>query len=60
MSAPFLHRLTYFLGFSMELLPADDARAAPSACAPTTLSMAMPLPTTYPRSPSAAQGRARW
>eukprot|EP00962_Isochrysis_galbana_P027127 scaffold8491_cov138-Isochrysis_galbana.AAC.2 len=34
----------------MELQPAD-ARAAPSACAPTTLSMAMPLPTTHPRSP---------
>src|SRR6056297_593497 len=34
----------------MEPQPAD-ARAAPSACAPTTLSMAMPLPPSHPRSP---------
>eukprot|EP00962_Isochrysis_galbana_P047578 scaffold19489_cov110-Isochrysis_galbana.AAC.8 len=36
--------------WSWELQPAD-ARAAPSACAPTTLSMAMPLPPSHPRSP---------
>eukprot|EP00962_Isochrysis_galbana_P043511 scaffold16587_cov141-Isochrysis_galbana.AAC.9 len=34
----------------MELKPAD-ARDAPSASAPTTMSMAMPLPPRHPRSP---------
>eukprot|EP00962_Isochrysis_galbana_P004333 scaffold1199_cov159-Isochrysis_galbana.AAC.2 len=34
----------------MELQPAD-ARAAPSTCSPTAMSMAMPLPPTHPRSP---------
>eukprot|EP00962_Isochrysis_galbana_P056380 scaffold28323_cov112-Isochrysis_galbana.AAC.1 len=34
----------------MELKP-PDARDAPSASAPTTMSMAMPLPPRHPRSP---------